>query len=214
MSEYWEKRYAKEGRVWGDNPSKTVEKANDLFWKEGLWKILIPGSGYGRNADYFVKEAYDVTGVEISKTALTLVRKSNSNIRYIHGSIFDVTFHNELFDSIYCFNTLHLFLASDRRVFIRKCLDFLRPCGLAFFVVFSEQEANYGKGRQIEENTFETKPGRPAHYFTEEDLLSHFKDFQIMETGLIEDPENHSDEGPHVHILRYICGRKSDGFGI
>lgn len=209
MNEYWEKRYAKEGCIWGDNPSRTVEKANDLFRKEGLWKILIPGSGYGRNADYFASEAYDVTGIEISKTALTLTRKSNSNIRYVQGSIFDVTFQNELFDGIYCFNVLHLFLASDRRVFIHKCHDFLRPNGMAFFVVFSEQEANYGKGRQIEENTFETKPGRPAHYFTEEDLLANFKDFQIIETGLIEDSENHGDEGQHVHILRYICGRKS-----
>lgn len=213
MSEYWEKRYAKEGRIWGDSPSKTVGKANDLFQKEGLKKIFIPGSGYGRNADYFASRDYDVTGLEISKTALVLARKSNSNIRYFQGSILDVTLQNEQFDGVYCFNVLHLFLAPDRKKFIRKCLDLLRPFGFAFFTFFSEQEANYGKGRQIEENTFETKPGRPAHYFTEEDLLANFKDFQILETGLIEEPEDHGDEGQHVHILRYIYGRKSNGNG-
>ncbi len=213
MSEYWEKRYAKEGRIWSDNPSRTVDKANDFFQKEGLRKILIPGSGYGRNADYFASRAYDVTGIEISKTALALARKSNSNVRLFQGSILDVTFQNEWFDGIYCFNVLHLFLAADRKVFIHKCYDFLRPFGLAFFVVFSELEANYGKGRQIEENTFETKPGRPAHYFTEEDLLANFKDFQILETGLIEEPEDHGDEGQHLHILRYFCGKKSYGNG-
>jgi hypothetical protein len=76
--------------------------------------------------------------------------------------------------------------------------------GLMFFTVFSEKEESYGKGREVEKNTYESKPGRPVHYFNEDDLREHFENMEIVETGITEDPEEHG-EGPHTHILRYIC---------
>ena len=207
MSDYWEQRYVSAGRIWGNAPSRTVEKAGDLFRREGLQRILIPGSGYGRHASYFASCGHFVTGVEISETAVALARKSNHDICYIHGSILDIPLQKDLFDGIFCFNTLHLFLAPDRHALIRKCFYALRPGGLAFFAVFSEQDPSYGKGTQIEKNTFEATPGRPAHYFTEADLFTHFEDFQIVETGLTEDPEEHG-AGPHTHILRHVVASK------
>jgi hypothetical protein len=30
------------------------------------------------------------------------------------------------------------------------------------------------------------------------------------ETGLAEDREDHGDEGPHVHVVRYISPRKTE----
>jgi len=66
-------------------------------------------------------------------------------------------------------------------------------------------EPTCGKGQKVEENTYESKPGRPTHYFTDEDLRDHFSAFEILETGLTEDEENHGYEGPHVHLLLYIA---------
>ena len=74
--------------------------------------------------------------------------------------------------------------------------------------MFSEKEKTYGKGKKIEENTFESKPNRPTHYFTKEDLIEHFKDFLIIQTGVMEDKENHGEIGEHVHVLRYIFAQK------
>lgn len=45
------------------------------------------------------------------------------------------------------------------------------------------------------------KPSLTAEYA---DLADHFRDFDIMKSGLIEDPEDHGDEGPHVHMERFI----------
>ncbi len=39
----------------------------------------------------------------------------------------------------------------------------------------------------IKENTNECKPGRLIHYFSKKDLLEHFKEYQIIETGILED---------------------------
>lgn len=74
--------------------------------------------------------------------------------------------------------------------------------------MFSDKEKSYGKGKRIEENTFESKPWRPVHYFTEFDLREHFKDYSVIETGQIEETENHGELGLHSHILRYIFAQK------
>ncbi|MHA1534628.1 MAG: class I SAM-dependent methyltransferase, partial [Promethearchaeota archaeon] len=74
--------------------------------------------------------------------------------------------------------------------------------------VFSDTESSFGKGTQIEQNTFESKPWRPVHYFTEFDLREHFKDYSVIKTGIIEETEDHGELGPHTHILRYIFAKK------
>jgi hypothetical protein len=103
---------------------------------------------------------------------------------------------------------LHLFLAEDRKRFVAKCREVLRPGGLAFVVVFSELESSYGKGRQVESGTYESKPGRPVHYFNEPDLENHFKGFELLENGIAGDQEEHGEEGRHVHRVRYILARR------
>jgi len=97
-------------------------------------------------------------------------------------------------------------------IFIKNCWNYLRNNAFVFFTVFSEKESSFGKGKKVEENTFETKPGRPVHYFTDEDLKKHFSNFNIIETGIIEDPEDHGEQGPHCHILRFIFGQKKTHF--
>jgi len=117
-------------------------------------------------------------------------------------------FNDEKYDAIYCHNVLHLLLKDQRVLFIQKCYNQLKDAGFVFFSVFSEQEKSFGKGKQIEENTFESKPWRPTHYFTEEDILAHFNAFSVIETNIIEEPENHGDLGLHTHNLRYIFAQK------
>jgi len=204
MNEYWDKRYRAEGRIWGDLPSRTAEYALELFRKYKAKKILIPGSGYGRNSRLFSTSGFEVTGIEISPLACKMARKFDSLSRFILASVLDMSFLTEKYDAIYCFNVLHLFRERDRKLFIRQCIDRMKNNGLMFFTVFSEKEKSYGKGKEVEKNTYESKPGRPVHYFTDEDLREHFINLEIVETGIAEDPEDHGD-GPHTHILRYIC---------
>jgi len=120
-------------------------------------------------------------------------------------------FNGELFDAIYCYNTLHLFLEKERIEILGKCYKQLKANGFVFFTVFSEKEKSFGKGKEIEQNTFESKPGRPTHYFTEYDIIEHFKnEYLIIETGIMEDQENHGEIGLHTHILRYIFAQKTE----
>ena len=191
-------------------PSNTAKYALELFKKQNIKNILIPGAGYGRNSKLFSNINFNVVGIEISDIAYNIAKDYDNKTQFILGSILEMPFNDDLYDAIYCYNTLHLFLREDRIKILEKCSKQLRANGFVFFTVFSEKEKSLGKGKEIEENTFESKPGRPAHYFSEKDLIEHFKDYIIVETGILEDQEHHGEIGLHTHTLRYIFAQKKE----
>ncbi|HXX55398.1 MAG TPA: class I SAM-dependent methyltransferase [Methanoregula sp.] len=208
MESFWEERYRAEGKIWGDAPSPTALHAIRLFQKAGFRRVLVPGSGYGRNAAAFARAGFDVTGVEYSGTAVRIARGTSPSIRYCHGSVLDPLPADQPYDGIYCFNVLHLFRAGDRDRFLRNCREVTRTGGGMFFVVFSEQDKSFGQGRETEKDTFESRPGREVHYFTRDGLLAAFAGTDILSEGLVGEEEDHGDEGRHTHLLRYVCARK------
>ncbi|MFW9902336.1 MAG: class I SAM-dependent methyltransferase [Candidatus Thorarchaeota archaeon] len=207
--EYWNNRFSEKGKIWGSEPSNTALYALKLFKKYDIKKVLIPGAGYGRHTKFFSTHNYDVAGIEISEKGISMAKKLDSKSNLILGSVLDMPFDNEIYDAVFCYNLLHLLLEKQRISFIEKCYNQLRNAGFVFFSVFSEIEDSFGKGTKIEENTFESKPYRPTHYFTEQDLLRHFHSFLVIETNIIEEKENHGELGPHTHKLRYIFAQKN-----
>jgi cyclopropane fatty-acyl-phospholipid synthase-like methyltransferase len=207
MTEYWDKRFLAEGKIWGESPSRTATHALEIFQSNAVRKVLVPGSGYGRNTKVFSTSGFGVTGIEISPIACEIAHEFDPFSRHYNTSVLDMSCLDDTYDAVYGFNILHLFHENDRKLFIDNCLEKLNANGLMFFTVFSEKEASYGKGREVEKDTFESKPGRPVHYFTENDLREQSAKFDIIETGLAEDTENHVEEGSHKHVLRYICVR-------
>lgn len=208
MKSYWEKRFIEEGKIWRDNPSSTARHALVRFQSENVRSLLVPGSGYGRNTQVFSSTGMKVVGVEISQTAIEFALQFDSATQFHNISALDIETLDQTFDAIYCFNVLHLFREKERTLFLSNCFSVLRSLGVMYFVVFSDQESSFGKANEVEWNTFESKPGRPVHYFAKEDLLSHFVDFDIIETGLTEDKEIHGKQGEHTHRLRYVLCRK------
>jgi SAM-dependent methyltransferase len=146
MNTFWEERFRGEGRIWGDTPSRTVPYAIKLFKKAGVHEVLIPGSGYGRNAGEFARAGFEVTGIEISPSALALACNNSLGVRYHHGSVLDRPFDDSMYDGIYCFNVLHLFRKVDRAEFLQLCREQLKEGGVMFFVVFSDKEPSFGTG--------------------------------------------------------------------
>jgi SAM-dependent methyltransferase len=204
--DYWDKRFEDEGKIWGRFPSRTAQHALELFRSASVKNVLIPGSGYGRHTKFFSTCGFDVTGIEISSVACNLAREFDPLSRFYNASVLDMSFDTNRYDAIYCFNVLHLFHENDRYVFIEQCDNKLNRGGLMFFTVFSEKESSFGQGREVERNTFESRPGRPAHYFTEADLKAHLVKYDLVDMGVVEDPEDHGGK-PHTDTLRYICVR-------
>jgi SAM-dependent methyltransferase len=209
LEPYWSNRYRIENKIWGDVPSNTAHLALKIFRKSKVKNILVPGSGYGRHTKLFSSSGFNVTGVEISPEACSIAKKNDPDTKLFEGSVLDISFKRATFDAIYCFNLLHLFREKEREEFIDKCHRELKTNGICFFVVFSEEEESYGKGNEVEKGTFESKPGRPVHYFSNNDLRNHFRKFELIEEGIVDDAETHGEVGYHVHRLRYIACKKT-----
>ena len=202
--DYWNTQFSRHKHVWGETPSQSAEIALSLFRKHKVNRILIPGSGYGRNSKLFSTSGFDVTGIEISEDACTLAQEYDPTTKVFTGSFLDDDLVQMPFDGIYCFNVLQLFLKADRMRFIKKSEQILTPNGFMFFTGISDKDEYFGQGQEIEENTFAVKPDKSLHFFTLDDLQRHFEEFKILEVGSLEDQVNHSVYGLKNYQIRYI----------
>ncbi len=208
---YWDLRFRREGKIWGDKPSETAIYAAEVFRSHGISSVLVEGSGYGRNAEALAQRGLTVSGLELSSFAHQMATQSSKQkglaIAYSLGDLLSMPYGDAAFEGVYCFNVLHLFLEKDRKRLIGETRRVLKLGGLAVFTVFSEKDSSFGVGDEVEPNTFESRRDRPAHYFTEDDLNSHFSTFKILENRLVAEEENH-DPGPHTHMLRLIAAQE------
>ena len=65
MDEFWEENFNKHKEMWGFEPAISAVLTKDFFIEKGLKNILIPGIGYGRNAQIFRDNGISVTGIEL-----------------------------------------------------------------------------------------------------------------------------------------------------
>ncbi len=64
-----------------------------FFLEKNVKDILVPGIGYGRNAKVFIENSINVTGIEISKTAIDLARENGlEDVSIYHGSVNEMPF--------------------------------------------------------------------------------------------------------------------------
>ncbi|MDX8362394.1 MULTISPECIES: class I SAM-dependent methyltransferase [Bacillaceae] len=206
MKGYWNRRFSK-GKIWGELPSNTVETATKLFLNNGAKTVLVPGAGYGRNSKALAT-TFKVDAIELSQQAIATAKEHDKSTSYIEGSVFDLPIPHKKYDGIYCYNLLHLFLLSERMTFIQKCIDQLAEDGMIFLTCFSNEDSSYGQGVEVEKDTFEYKPGKVAHFFSEEDLVNHFKHAEVIQTGSIDEKLEYIDQTERTYKLRYIIAKK------
>lgn len=75
MIEFWEGAFKDKQEMWGLKPAKSAILTKSFFVENRIKNVLIPGIGYGRNAQVFRENGMDVTGIEISKTAIEMAKK-------------------------------------------------------------------------------------------------------------------------------------------
>ena len=201
---YWDAQFSKYHYIWGQTPSRSAEIALALFRQQRIHKVLIPGSGYGRNSKLFSTSGFEVTGIEISEQACALAREYDPATKVHQGSFLEAELDQGAYEGIYCFNVLQLFPRTERIAFIRKSTKVLAAHGFMFFTGISDTDASYGQGQEVENNTFAVAPEKILHFFSLEDLKEHFEEFKILETGSFEDQVTHTLYGLKSYQIRYI----------
>lgn len=182
MDEFWESSFKEKNEMWGMNPDESATFAAESFSRLGYKTVLIPGFGYGRNAKAFLDHGIRVTGIEISKSAIELSRKHfGDEITIHHGPVSGMPFDEETYDGIYCYSLIHLLDALERTELIRKCYDQLALNGRMIFITISKSDPRYGKGKEIQANTFEMPYGVTLFFYDSSSIENDFKKYGLIE---------------------------------
>lgn len=208
MNEFWEDKFQKIGLLWSFEPSNSAIFASDLFAKNGAHKILIPGVGYGRNARTFVENGFEVTGIEISETAIQLARENGLDFPIYHGSVNRMPFDKVEYDGIFCYALLHLFNQNDRRQFLRNCYNQLREGGIMVFAVVSKEYKMYGKGKLVSNDRFWIEKGLTLFFYDSATIEKEFAPFGLVEYRQIDEPVKHMENEEPMKFFQVVCRKK------
>ena len=209
MTEFWESSFIEKQMMWGFEPSDSAILTKDFFLEKKVKDILIPGIGYGRNAKIFHENRINVTGIEISKTAIDLAEQNGLDIRIYHGSVTDMPFDDKLYDGIFCYGLIHLLNSSERKKLIRDCYSQLRPNGYMIFTAVSKKAPMFGKGKQLSKDRFETMKGVKIFFYDSESIQKEFGKYGLVEFSNIDEPNKHMENKSPVNFIIVKCKKES-----
>ncbi len=206
--EFWEKAFQEKRLMWGEEPAKSATEAAGYFKENGFRKILIPGFGYGRNAKPFIDAGMNVTGIEISGTAIEYGKGIfGSGARIIHGSVADMPFDTETYDGIYSHALIHLLDASERRKFIADCSGQLKEAGSMVFTSITKNAGSFGIGQQVGPDRFRTKDGVDLLFYDESSIRQEFGSSGLIEAVRYDEPV-HNNPALTTEFWKITCQRK------
>jgi SAM-dependent methyltransferase len=196
--EYWESRFQKEGRIWGDEVSPSI-KLFSLWLKENrCQKVLVVGCGYGRGARYLAEDGFTVDAVDTSLTAIRLAQEDAHEVQ-TNGSTVDrynawvddgtrlATVAEGSYDAIVTDKLWHLFDGAEREEAIRTWARVLRPGGVICCNAFSPEDASYLTGEWVAEQTQILPDGKTIFYATSEQWHSTWDEFTMLCQGTVRE---------------------------
>ena len=166
------------------------------------------GCGTGNYAIYLASKGLDVTGVDISPTAIRIARENakNKGVRCdfvaadVLGNLKDV---KGTFDFAYDWELLHHIFPEKRKKYVENIYRILNPRGKYLSVCFSEKDPQFGGSGKYRE----TPLGTILYFSSEEeirDLLEPY--FSMKELMTIEIS---GKSGPHLACYAF-AERKRD----
>jgi SAM-dependent methyltransferase len=185
-SEFWEVAFTDKQEMWGFEPAASAVIARDLFVQRAVKNVLIPGIGYGRNARIFTEAGMEVTGIEISKTAIELAGKHYGDALMIyHGSITDMPFDERQYEGLFCHALIHLLDEAERKKMIRDCYAQLTDNGVMIFSMISKEASIYGSGELTGKDRYAMFGGVELFFYDENSIKEEFGTAGLFEVSRV-----------------------------
>jgi SAM-dependent methyltransferase len=163
-------------------------------------KAVDLGCGIGHYALYLARRGFDVTGIDISPTAIKLAQekaeKERVTCKFIVADVIrDLDEVKDTFDFAYDWSLLHHVYPENRRNYIENVNKLLNSGGQYLSVCFSEKDPHFGGSGKHRE----TPLGTILYFSSEEELKELFSGyFRIIELKTFE------IEGKYApHLVNY-----------
>lgn len=160
-------------------PTESVIRFVRMNFPEADGKSMLDlGCGAGRHVIFLAQEGFSVTGIDFSKTGLQYAKKRledhGLNAVLTEGSILSLPYEDDSFDGIVSYGVLCYFKYDDLKTVAKEIYRTLKKDGKAFLITRSTHDKRFGKGINIEKNTFKMN----SNITNEQDLLIHFLDME------------------------------------
>lgn len=169
-------------------------------------RALDLGCGAGNYAVYLAGRGFDVTGVDISPTAIGMAeenaRKRGLSCRFIAADVLgDLHEVEGTFDLVYDWELLHHLSPEQREAYARNVREKLRPGGGYLSLCFSEQDPQFGGQGKYRK----TPLGTTLYFSSEEELRKLFMPhFEIQELRTVEVRGKYA---PHLAVCAFMTRR-------
>jgi len=208
MIDFWEHNFKEKQTMWGFEPAESAIAVKDFFVKEKVNEILIPGIGYGRNARIFLENGINVTGIEISETAIRLARTENNlEIPIYNGSVTNMPFDSKVYSGIFSYALIHLLNSHERKKFISDCYSQLKIGRYMFFATISKKDSMYAKGKPVSKERFEVMKGAKLFFYDTESITKEFEKYGLIDFSEIEEPVKFNKDCPPMRFTLIKCKR-------
>jgi SAM-dependent methyltransferase len=182
MTAFWEEAFKDRQEMWGLQPARSAVLTKDFFVANKVKTVLIPGVGYGRNAQIFRDNGMSVTGIEISQTAIDLAHKHFGNDLIIYqGTVTEMPYDNNLYGGIFCYGLIYLLSQDEREKLIKDCYNQLVENGFMLFTVITKEAKTYGQGIYISKDRFEMFGGVKIFFYDRETIKEEFGNSGLFE---------------------------------
>jgi SAM-dependent methyltransferase len=190
---FWGKRYAAEGAVWGHAPSETARGLHERL--PAASRILEIGFGYGRDLTFLAGKGHELTGVETPGTcAASALQGAGISISYAGLAGFATP--EAQFDGLLAHRVWHLLGLEDRIRLVGLAASILIPGGVLAVSFRDARGFAPDQMRWIDAHRAEYRfrPGHIIEFWKPADALSCFEaafdNFRFVETEEIESERN------------------------
>lgn len=200
--------YRQEAYYWGLKPSAMCNRVlalpqpqRALLPPQRALRLLDLGCGEGRNAVYFARQGYEVTGMDLSQPGLEKTRRLAAEmgvqVATIHANIIHYAL-GATYDVLFSTGTLHYLPAAVRAARYADYKEHTAPGGLNAFSVFVEKP--FIPPAPDEEPAI-------AHLYRSGELFGYYWDWEIL--WCTEELFDCASGGiPHRHCMDRLIARR------
>ncbi len=206
MKLLWENLH-KQSRFRPKYPSElVVQYIFRNFTRDGKTRVLDLGCGAGRHVFFMASENIDTYGIDISADGIEhteqLLKAKGLEANLKVASAGKIPYDSDFFDGIVCYGVLYYCKIDEIKNAVKEIYRVLKPNGKALILVRSTGDYRFGKGKEIEKNTFliEEKDqskssfnenGMVMHFFNQDEIEEYFRDFSKIEINKTIETHDH-----------------------
>ena len=183
QKEAWDELYRSQSRPW----KGTISNRTPFPFKKGD-KVLDIGCGNGKTSSALIEEGYDVTGIDISDTAVEACKGSyGDKMKVICAPCDSIPLNDGSMDGTVMIHVLEHLDEDELKSTVKELIRVLRTDPKIFVRVFHTDDMRSERGERIDDRTIIRGNGIRYRYFTETELKDIFSEFHCISMERIDE---------------------------